>query len=738
MRARTYLTVFSAMVLCLVVPVASGSLFSNSFTVAEPRSGDSGLYAPGSIVVDGEVEDTEGLRFAFELGSWTERVDAYGVERELVPFRTYAVAEDQALELPWTSWVSARGAPGLVHELDMPEVMALEMDMVTFANRHQDPWGAECFFLTGLQGETVREGVTLPLGEMCGEDLPTLAAEHDVDVEVEVAEVVTLEEGGQAARFLFTLEAPGEGGVVMDVWYKEAIPYPVELNLEAWVATDHEPGDTGETIPLASAVNPFEPWFHAIRDDQDRRAGGGEMAAEASIRLERFHRGNGGIVPEGGLPEWPSSNTLLEPDEAVRWGPPGGEDGFPYLHEEAVDAILNDPTLVGFQAWWEESPSARAFTSSFEERVTETERAFVWAFDLVRDDGEAYRVESKRTVEARGPGEGLLDAPVPVIENEAQAYDARMEPDLEAFPSQLPRIPSVIDTWERLDPETAQDEGANAFRWTHPLAPEAAQAPVEAGWKDPGDGEVSFFDWGETYSLVHVHPDDGAIMEHDRQNVEAVGSWMGTGVGGSSPGWSGMEFFGTSDGPAALDAPVVVGIATASTLALLALVVFKMGLGIPLYSRLTRGELLDHPTRRRVYDALEASPGRSLRELAKAAGCAASTVRYHLDRLEREGLVASAGDQGTRRWFPSGSMDQAAMEAHVVLSVGDTAKAFEAIQDDPGASLSEVADTLGTSPPAAHKIVDRLIEAGLVEKTREGRSIALHPAREVEGSHAAL
>ncbi len=719
------------------VPVAAGGVFSSSFTVAEPRSGDSGLYTPSSIVVDGEAEDSDGLKFAFELGAWTTRLDAYGVEREVVPFKTYAVAEDQALELPWTSWVYARGSPALVSEVNPPDFLDVEVEMATFANRHHDPWGPECFFLSGLQGETVREGAKVPLGEFCGADLSVVAEEHRVEISVEVAEVVTLEEGGQGARFLIMAEAP-EGELVMDVWYKEEIPYPVEVNLEAWVSPVAGSANASEEVSLMGA-NPFVPWFQALGEDEESPQGESGGAVEASILLERFHRGSDGVVPDAGLPSWPASNKRLVFEQDTRWGPPGGEGGLPYAKEEAVDAILNDPTLLAFQEWWDASPSARAYETHFEETVTRTERSYAWIFHVVREDGEAYRLVSERTVELRAPGEPLIEAPVPVTENRANSYQAEARPALEAFPGSLPTVPSLTDAWAMHDPDTHEEHRANAFSWTHPLTGQGEQ-PIEVGWKDPGDGDasVNFFDWGETYSLIEVHPEDGALLEHERMNVQTMGSWLGAPIGGgSSPEWSDRPFVGASDGPAALDAPVVLGIATASTLALLAVLVIKLGVGIPLYSRLTRAELLDHPTRKRVYEALEASPGQSLAALAQAADCSASTVRYHLDRLEREGLVASAGHRGSRRWFPQGTMGQAAMEAHTVLSIGDTADAFQAIQDNPGASLSEVATALGTTPPAAHKIVDRLIDAGLVEKKRDGRSIALHPAKTVENVRSA-
>lgn len=177
-----------------------------------------------------------------------------------------------------------------------------------------------------------------------------------------------------------------------------------------------------------------------------------------------------------------------------------------------------------------------------------------------------------------------------------------------------------------------------------------------------------------------------------------------------------------------MDAPTVVGIATASTLLLIVLVLVKLGVSFPLYSRLDREDLLDQPTRRAVYEVLDETEGRSLDELAEAADCSPSTARYHLQRLEDGGLVASAGIQAGHRWFATGSLSPEQMERRAALEVGNSQEVYDQLVDDPGASLSEVADAIGSSPPAVHQIVERLEDVDLVEKHRDGRQVALYPA----------
>ncbi len=165
----------------------------------------------------------------------------------------------------------------------------------------------------------------------------------------------------------------------------------------------------------------------------------------------------------------------------------------------------------------------------------------------------------------------------------------------------------------------------------------------------------------------------------------------------------------------------------------LGLLLLKIGFVVPLYSRLAKGELLDNDTRRRVYEALQADPGIRLAEVARRAGCSASTARYHLRRLQREDMVRAAGEPRMQRWFPCGDMGRRAMEREAVLAVGNSREVYQAIQAAPGASLGEIAETVGTTPPAAHKIIARLVEAGLVIKERDGRRVALHAVTDADG-----
>jgi len=720
-----------------LAPVVQAAPWSDTFTVAEPRAGDSGLYSPGAIVVDGEATGTAGMGFAFELDDRTTLEDAYGAQRDAWPFRSYVTTGEQALEIPIATWVHARAEAPLLRQVELPGGYtgpgspSLVREEV-FGSRHEDPHGPECLFLTGVQGATLQEGIQLPLADVCGQDLARLADRENASVSIEVAEVVTLESGGDAVRLVLAAEHD-YGTLEADLWYKEDIPYPIEINLVVDVtAAAPEPPDQNTTtqpeppgLPLLDELAPL------LGGHTDTPSASDGFAVNASIELERFHRGQGPVVPGEPGTDWPDRHEDLSFLQDTRWGPTDGGPSFRYPHAEAVEALTSDPTLIEFQDWRDRHPDAAAVVAEYGEEVNDSERRSTWTFLLAAPDGSAWQATSTRTEEVRGGQGPSLEPPASPARNDAERVElANQTVDLDGVPDRLPSLSSLIDRWAHRDRPTADNRTANHFRWVHePLGPWSTDARgLEVGWREPDDGQGPQPPSSSVNeSLLQVHPDDGAAVTLDRTQA-AFPSFSVGGPPGGSVAWPGMAFQGASAEPAALDAPTVVGIATASTLLLIVLVLVKLGVSFPLYSRLDREDLLDQPTRRAVYEVLDETEGRSLDELAEAADCSPSTARYHLQRLEDGGLVASAGIQAGHRWFATGSLSPEQMERRAALEVGNSQEVYDQLVDDPGASLSEVADAIGSSPPAVHQIVERLEEADLVEKHRDGRQVALYPA----------
>lgn len=63
-------------------------------------------------------------------------------------------------------------------------------------------------------------------------------------------------------------------------------------------------------------------------------------------------------------------------------------------------------------------------------------------------------------------------------------------------------------------------------------------------------------------------------------------------------------------------------------------------------------EVLELDVRRRLHAHLHKFPGLHLRELARALELEANHAKYHLDRLERHGLITSRKEEGYWRFWP--------------------------------------------------------------------------------------
>lgn len=146
-----------------------------------------------------------------------------------------------------------------------------------------------------------------------------------------------------------------------------------------------------------------------------------------------------------------------------------------------------------------------------------------------------------------------------------------------------------------------------------------------------------------------------------------------------------------------------------------------------LYSRLGRGELLDHKRRDEVFQLVRNEPGISLSDVAAKTGLGWGTVNYHLDRLERGGFVTSERANGRRAYFPVGAVPKDDRASLGALRQDTTRNVASFVQERPGATQTELAEALGLTASAASKQVSKLESIGLVRREREHKLVRLHP-----------
>ena len=130
---------------------------------------------------------------------------------------------------------------------------------------------------------------------------------------------------------------------------------------------------------------------------------------------------------------------------------------------------------------------------------------------------------------------------------------------------------------------------------------------------------------------------------------------------------------------------------------------------------------LDNEVRRAVYEAVRASPGTYLAEVAGEAGVSWSTVRYHARVLEAHDLVTAEKVRGRHRLYPDGDAEPALTAA---VADPSTATLLAALSRLEPVGVSALAAELGVTPSTVTYHLQRLEADGLVVRERDGREVA--------------
>lgn len=145
-----------------------------------------------------------------------------------------------------------------------------------------------------------------------------------------------------------------------------------------------------------------------------------------------------------------------------------------------------------------------------------------------------------------------------------------------------------------------------------------------------------------------------------------------------------------------------------------------------LFSRLERGRLLDQRVRARVHELVRAQPAVHAAEVARILELPRSHALYHLNLLERSGLLVSKRAGARRRFFLVGQFAPAVMAQMSLLQDERCARVAEIVRNEPGIGVLELADRMRVSHSFASKLSRRLEEFGIIQRRPEGRAVRLY------------
>ncbi|MDD2472578.1 MULTISPECIES: winged helix-turn-helix transcriptional regulator [unclassified Methanoculleus] len=140
------------------------------------------------------------------------------------------------------------------------------------------------------------------------------------------------------------------------------------------------------------------------------------------------------------------------------------------------------------------------------------------------------------------------------------------------------------------------------------------------------------------------------------------------------------------------------------------------------YRRISRKDLLDHASRKRLYECIVESPGISIGDLIRIAGITRGAAQYHLWRLESVGMIVATRRGGRRGYFRTGALP-GVVDRKVCLHLkdGTDRRILLLLLKNRCFSQQDLALAVGISPPSTFWHMRRLIADGIVEPHREGK-----------------
>lgn len=131
------------------------------------------------------------------------------------------------------------------------------------------------------------------------------------------------------------------------------------------------------------------------------------------------------------------------------------------------------------------------------------------------------------------------------------------------------------------------------------------------------------------------------------------------------------------------------------------------------------GDILKN--QRLIYNYILNNPGSHLRKISRDLGMHLSTLRYHLNYLEKKGLITSKKEKNLKIYFASGKLGRDDRNAAPLLQQKRFRDIILIIVINPGLTHSEISEKLSTKPSTLSKYINVLEERNIIYHRRSGR-----------------
>lgn len=137
--------------------------------------------------------------------------------------------------------------------------------------------------------------------------------------------------------------------------------------------------------------------------------------------------------------------------------------------------------------------------------------------------------------------------------------------------------------------------------------------------------------------------------------------------------------------------------------------------------------VLQHETRRMIYNHIVAHPGVSFNVLKEVFGLTDGTLRYHLDYLKRAEKITNGVTGGRRIYYPTSSGNIVSTMANGQVGTFKLNSIQERIvmilKRYPGINQKELADRTKLNRFKIRNNIDKLIDIGMVRKQPRGNTV---------------
>ena len=130
--------------------------------------------------------------------------------------------------------------------------------------------------------------------------------------------------------------------------------------------------------------------------------------------------------------------------------------------------------------------------------------------------------------------------------------------------------------------------------------------------------------------------------------------------------------------------------------------------------------------RKLIFDYVSDNPGSHLRKIARDLDVRLGTLRYHLDYLEKKGLIVSQKQNNLKMYFVSGKLKPQEKTLTQLLQQKHFRDIILALIESPDLSFSQIAGKVSMSPSATSKYINILRDKEILSYKKYGREKKYH------------